>query len=236
MRIPDYCTPLVGYRVWRVMKGGLLTGVHVCEPWAPKQAHKANCQRKYGSNFNGASYSDSETSPHLVDGVFQPTPVFSCLCGLWAKRTDADLFQAASADEAPHYEGYAWGTVSIWGRVIEHDNGWRAEFAYPKELKATSDAEQVSALYGIPCEAVALKPREEKLDGWWESGWHKMPLTIPRYYNYIPLSPPTMPIVTAPQTATEIERLRESLRQQNEARREYLSRKNTGYQMLNGGW
>lgn len=32
MRVPDYLAPLVGYRVWRVAPGGLLTGVHVPVP------------------------------------------------------------------------------------------------------------------------------------------------------------------------------------------------------------
>ena len=28
----------------------------------------------------------------------------------------------------------AVGTVALWGRVIEHERGWRAEFAYPDRL------------------------------------------------------------------------------------------------------
>ena len=27
------------------------------------------------------------------------------------------------------------GTVALWGRVIEHENGFRAEFAYPQRLR-----------------------------------------------------------------------------------------------------
>ena len=37
--------------------------------------------------------------------------------------------------------GRAWkpihrvlGRVSLWGKVVEYDHGWRAEFAYPAEL------------------------------------------------------------------------------------------------------
>lgn len=30
--------------------------------------------------------------------------------------------------------GYAFGRVSLWGRVIEHESGWRAQYAYPYAL------------------------------------------------------------------------------------------------------
>jgi hypothetical protein len=29
------------------------------------------------------------------------------------------------------------GEVALWGRVIEHTKGWRAEFAYPRRLRLT---------------------------------------------------------------------------------------------------
>ena len=45
------------------------------------------------------------------------------------------------------------GTVEIWGRVIECENGFRSEFAYPKELWLLSEDDDLSKLswtYGVP--------------------------------------------------------------------------------------
>jgi len=33
------------------------------------------------------------------------------------------------------YRGGIYGEVYLWGRVVEHPAGWRAQFAYPKTLK-----------------------------------------------------------------------------------------------------
>jgi hypothetical protein len=32
------------------------------------------------------------------------------------------------------------GTVSLWGRVIQHERGWRAQFAYPDRLRLVCSA------------------------------------------------------------------------------------------------
>jgi hypothetical protein len=43
------------------------------------------------------------------------------------------------------------GTVEIWGRVIECRNGFRSEYAYPKELWLLRDGlEHLSWTYGVP--------------------------------------------------------------------------------------
>jgi hypothetical protein len=58
--------------------------------------------------------------------------------------------------------GCAWGAVKIWGRVIEHEDGYRAEFAYPSHLYCNDPklASRVAALYGVPCEYKPVKLRE----------------------------------------------------------------------------
>lgn len=47
------------------------------------------------------------------------------------------------------------GAVNLWGTVIEHDAGYRAEFAYPKELWMPDDADpalimRLEETYGVP--------------------------------------------------------------------------------------
>lgn len=56
--------------------------------------------------------------------------------------------------------GWAWGSVSLWGRVIEHEQGWRAQYAYPYALSVES-----------PDDAVATAIRREYLvDVEWTGG------------------------------------------------------------------
>ena len=61
-------------------------------------------------------------------------------------------------------EGWVVGEVALWGRVIEHTLGYRAEYAYPIRLfrppspmpgfpqPVQAPLEQLAALYGIPVE------------------------------------------------------------------------------------
>lgn len=66
-------------------------------------------------------------------------PDRSCECGVYATKRAPDVPLSAVA-----------GPVYLWGRVIEHELGYRAEFAYPHELTlvyghATSPFDQRSA-------------------------------------------------------------------------------------------
>lgn len=54
-------------------------------------------------------------------------PAFDCTCGLHATR-GPDLLRRAR-DPA------VVGTVALWGRIVEHDHGYRAAFAYPQRLR-----------------------------------------------------------------------------------------------------
>ena len=42
------------------------------------------------------------------------------------------------------------GSVDPWGRVIETENGFRAQYAYPKELWLLEDGlEELGWIYGV---------------------------------------------------------------------------------------
>lgn len=226
MQIPDYCEPLIGYRVWRVAKGGLLTGVHVCEPWAPKHAHRATCQTS-GQRYWGEP--PDRNTPHMVDGAFVAAPAMDCTCGIWAKRTADDVHAAASADDAPYFKGYAWGEVWLWGRAIEHTDGWRAEYAYPKTLKATSDAREIAALYGIACEPVKVQKRETPDIS--DYFYYLSPKTLmPAYapvFSPPPKSKPTkkpavIEAATADDVQSELDKQKKQKKEQQDAWRQFL--------------
>ena len=61
-------------------------------------------------------------------------PQTNCTCGVYAARTIEHLHQCGYKKFGIHGEVYLWGTV------VEHERGWRAQFAYPKSLVLQPDA------------------------------------------------------------------------------------------------
>jgi hypothetical protein len=103
MNVPDFISPVVGYRVWQWDNSGLksLNGTH----WLPGKIFVAECR---------------------IQG--HEVPQLGCKCGIYAAKTVAHLRR----------EGYdrkgIYGEVYLWGTVVEHQQGWRAQFAYPKNF------------------------------------------------------------------------------------------------------
>jgi hypothetical protein len=55
-------------------------------------------------------------------------PQTDCTCGIYASKSRGQLRETG-------YERYGiCGEVQMWGTVVEHKLGWRAQFAYPKAL------------------------------------------------------------------------------------------------------
>lgn len=79
-------------------------------------------------------------------------PLEGCSCGIYAS-TDLDFARRLAARLA----GNVVGMVAMWGKVIEYNRGFRAEYAYPVSLEVKADRVQSSAiapkleeLYGVP--------------------------------------------------------------------------------------
>ena len=118
MRIPDYISPIVGYRVWKWENTGLKS---LCgDRWHPGQSLAARCR---ASAVVGPIAGRTEA----VHDAHEP-PQSNCTCGVYAVKT---LHHFRSAG----YERYGiHGEVYLWGTVVDHELGWRAQFAYPKTL------------------------------------------------------------------------------------------------------
>jgi hypothetical protein len=115
--IPDYISPIVGYRVWTWDTKGFKS---LCgERWHPNQSLAARCRASavVGTIASRVEGHDSHDAPQV-----------NCTCGIYAVKT---LHHFRSAG----YERYGvHGEVYLWGTVVEHELGWRAQFAYPKSL------------------------------------------------------------------------------------------------------
>ena len=120
MNIPDYISPVVGYRVWRWNATGLksLNG----EPWLPGRPLAAECQAAARGTRVKAVHGSHEL-PHP-----------NCTCGVYAAKNLKHLRLFGYEGRGIHGEVYLWGTV------VEHRLRWRAQFAYPKSLFLPPDA------------------------------------------------------------------------------------------------
>jgi hypothetical protein len=104
MIIPDYIMPLIGYRAWRWNDATGLKSLNG-EPWLPGRPLAAGCR-----------------------AVAHEPPHADCTCGVYAARNLEHLHRFGYERCGIHGEVYLWGTV------VEHKLGWRAQFAYPKSL------------------------------------------------------------------------------------------------------
>jgi len=123
MIVPDIISPVVGYRVWQWDATGLrsLNG----EKWFAHQPLSAVCRADACRSIAGLSKASHNPAE---------LPSFSCTCGVYAARTMEHLRQCGFRKLGVHGEVYLWGTV------VEHERGWRAQFAYPKVLFLAADA------------------------------------------------------------------------------------------------
>jgi len=106
MIAPDYIFPIIGCRVWRLDETGLksINGF----PWQPGRHMSAKC---------------AQPAEH-------ESPQRDCKCGVYAAKSFDHLRRMRYTES----ERWLRGEVSLWGRMVEHEDGWRAQFAYPKNF------------------------------------------------------------------------------------------------------
>lgn len=194
MNIPDYCEAITAWRVWDVFPNGLLAGQASKEPWPPYAPMRAVCA---GINTQGGA------RDHLSkDGRLLPSPVLNCDCGIHALQTEAQALARVLGEDGGlptwplygHGSKMVWGTVKLWGRIIIHESGYRAEYAYPGELRCEHPKllEVVSQLYGVPC--VLWEPPVGKEDDGDPYSFKNIPMSFGRRrmgaYPITPTNPP----------------------------------------------
>ncbi len=124
-RPPDALEPVVGWRAWTVALRGAkppyeyfllpFGGPHVIDrAWQAGVAVPAICT--------------------LTPSHRPPWP--GCGCGYWALGSLVELMDVVRpvVTMQPSIGPGVIGTVNLWGKVAIHERGYRAEYAYPKEL------------------------------------------------------------------------------------------------------
>jgi hypothetical protein len=103
--------PVVGWRVWRLHRtprGLELASVVFDHRWPPKEAFRARCEH------------------HRTEA-----PQAACRCGIYAAASPKALATALGFGGSISVVG----AIGMWGRLIEHELGARAQVAYPARLR-----------------------------------------------------------------------------------------------------
>lgn len=142
---PDYVHVLTGWRAWDVIHtdaGLRLEALGKNVVWEPKKQLVATCLSE-----PGISFSRTLRLEHTA-------PAFNCTCGIWSFK-DLDRLVQALNDRGHAKRIKVLGTVSLWGRVVETENGWRAQYGYPSELWLMDrDLEELGLIYDVPVRTI----------------------------------------------------------------------------------
>ena len=154
--------PLAGFRWWGCRRGGLYSGIFTAGRFVPNPALSMVAPRAVPKPWPVGQ--DRSAKCFALRG--HEAPYRDCLCGF------AAFYSLPEEPELPAPEA-VWGAIVGWGRVIECEHGFRAQYARPvalldRENPLASRRRESPALaaenYGIP-----LLDRDELIA---YAGWH----------------------------------------------------------------
>jgi hypothetical protein len=126
--------PLVAWRVWRLMDFDRRGGIEEQRLSAYAMSTEPWPPRK---RFEARCCTEGSHEAPWPD----------CTCGIWAVPNE---------NGTDHLDGEVVGEVYLWGRVLEFERGYRAQYAYPKHLYvsradlSSDSATELARLYGVP--------------------------------------------------------------------------------------
>ena len=154
--IPDFVGPLLGWRAWKVRApfpgSGACPGpssVILDTPWVPRREFSAEHSFDLGVRCRG-----------LLD--------LDCSCGVYAFNDPGEAFvylmRVRDRLLSMSVE-VAIGTVSLWGKVVECELGYKAEHAYPSHIYLPASFARflpvVSSEFGVPTGIYAFTCEDE---------------------------------------------------------------------------
>jgi hypothetical protein len=158
-------TPLIGYRGWRVpieednlydLRRLELRSMHRPVSWPAREPVHAECIMMNMSRY--AQLGPKHAAPHL-----------GCWCGVYAVKADVQHLRrhVVQSVQSSLWWQVAFGVVALWGRVVEHDDGYRAERAMPIALWDEPQAaakslvlRRLAAMYDVPLLEWGTTPSE----------------------------------------------------------------------------
>lgn len=115
--------PVLGWRLWRLRRNDAgelrIAPTTPRQDWEPGVALKATCTGSHTRLY-------MVFNPELEAAHRSPVP--GCTCGVHALKDVARLLRSWA-------RAAVVGRIAMWGRVLEHTRGYRAQFAYPSRLR-----------------------------------------------------------------------------------------------------
>lgn len=150
MSVPDLIEPVLAWRYWRVVPETrqLLSR----EIWPHYQAlearHQMHTLQAWQQDYDQArermlACTGSPCPPHM--------PNVLPGCGIYGFKEGTRLFVELGHQEQT--QSMVVGRVALWGRLIEHEDGWRGQYGYPHDFVyawPTALGPQLAAAYGVP--------------------------------------------------------------------------------------
>ncbi len=152
--------PLRGYRYWHAEWDSgqpVLRSLYHSTVWPAQGPLHASCEKRPGTvvAWIRSLFSSQPQETHHAPGT-------ACECGIYAlTRVDAiEPRELLPQVCHPGLDVYVLGVVMLWGRVVQHGQGYRAEYARPLRLLTTPPLarttgirtllDAVATRYGIP--------------------------------------------------------------------------------------
>ena len=153
--------PLVGFRQWGSRRGGLYSGIFVSGRFVPNPALTMIAPRAMPSPW--PTDGDRAAKCFAVRG--HEAPHRACRCGY------AAYYSLPDEPDMPARQA-VWGTVVCWGKIVECERGFRAQYARPVallDLENPFDPKGNSRRLAAEQYAIPLLPRDELVA---YAGWH----------------------------------------------------------------
>ena len=176
-KVPDtYVEPFTAYRAWNWTADGKLTSLNHAE-WIPNQAFEAMCHF-VDDHRSMVSAATTPAAKAFWAKHAHHVPDPTCTCGMYAGINMRHMIDIDYIGRGIH------GEVSLWGRLMRHELGWRAQYAYPKNFTVpvsmvsynAAEAQQRLATlveFGVD---IYLQPEREA-----RVGQQTIPLWLPGY-------------------------------------------------------
>ena len=118
--IPGILEPVVGWRVWEIQEAED-GNAYLCSLFVPS----GNIELRRWGQFNHAiCYSN-----HSIRKKCE-RPEFNCQCGFYACVSLLELIKRLSCNQI--WGNFAVGEAALAGKIVEHQKGYRAEYARPR--------------------------------------------------------------------------------------------------------
>ena len=147
MNAEPVAEPLVGFRQWGARRGGLYSGIFVAGRFLPNPALSMVAPRAAPSPWPTEGH---RAATCLAIGGHE-APARDCNCGYAA-------YYALPAEPGLPARQAVWGVVVAWGRIVECEHGFRAQYARPVALLDRENpfdprrraAARAAERYGLP--------------------------------------------------------------------------------------